>query len=256
MVNNIFLKGHLTDAPYFDVIPESEIPFLRFYMGVDLRAGGLALTLLHGNLSQPPYFDYVPPGSRPFMRFYLAVARPGRKKADFIRVVAYNDRALFDYPYLQTSSNVLVKGNLRARQRKSGSGRKMATVVEVVADSLDGISFLDKIAWDDGDAARERVLQERATQSKPASNSQQEFGGGVFRVVTFGDHALRAFPYLRKGSEVFIQGRIQTRKRILNNGKKETVVEIVAQNITFLHDIEWDAGEAARQRQNQEQSND
>ncbi len=246
MVNNIILKGCLTDTPYFDVIPESETPFMRLYLGVNLRAGGLALTLLHGNLSQPPYFDYVPPNDRPFMRFYLAVGRPGRDDADFLRVVAYDDRALFDYPYLRTSSELLVKGNLRARRRKSGGGRKTQTVVEVVVDPLDGITFLDKIAWDQGDAARERILQERAAHPKSTSNGRQELGGGIFRVVAYGDHARHDFPYLRKGSEVFVQGRIQTRKRTLDSGKRETVVEIIAQNITFLRDIDWDAGDAAR----------
>ncbi len=245
MVNNIILKGQIIDAPYFDVIPESETPFTRFYLGVNLRASGMALTLLHGNLSQPPYFDQVPPDDRPFMRFYMAVSRPGRDDADFIRVVAYDDRALFDYPYLQTSSELLVKGNLRARKRKSGGRRKTKTVVEVIVDPLDGVTFLDKIAWEQGDAARERVLQRRAAQSNPMNDGRQELGGGIFRVVAFGDRARHDFPYLRKGSEIFVQGRIQTRKRTLDSGKRETVVEIVAQNISFLRDIDWDAGDAA-----------
>jgi single-stranded DNA-binding protein len=123
--------------------------------------------ILKGNLAQLPYFDMIPGdgGPRPFMRFYLAVDRPSadgaKTGADFFRVVAYEDLAMFSYPYLQPGSEVLVVGRLRARKRNLPDGKRQ-TVVEVV--TMD-ITFLRKIDWETGDAARERILQLRSEQA-------------------------------------------------------------------------------------------
>jgi single-stranded DNA-binding protein len=249
LVNSVLLIGNLTHAPYFDLIEGSGVPFLRFYLGVTLPRD-LAHTLLHGNLSQPPYFARVGSDDRPFLRFYMAVDRPdrreGRSRADFLRVVAYDDRALFDYPYLQPGSEVVVSGNLRARKRKMGGGKEK-TVVEVVADPVGGITFLHKINHREGDAHRERVLAERAAGGggEQSQADRQVMGGGFFRVVAYGDLALFSYNYLQAGSGVFVQGRLQSRRP---PRRKEMVVEVVARNIKFLTDIDEEAGNAARDR--------
>jgi single-stranded DNA-binding protein len=130
--------------------------------------------ILKGNLAQLPYFDMIPGdgGPRPFMRFYLAVDRPSADGAktgtDFFRVVAYEDLAMFSYPYLQPGSEVLVVGRLRARKRNLPDGKRQ-TVVEVVATD---ITFLRKIDWETGDAARERILRLRSGQALQLRSEQ------------------------------------------------------------------------------------
>jgi len=75
-----------------------------------------------------------------------------------------------------------------------------------------------------------------------------------FRVVTYDDLALFSYPYLQPGSEVLVIGRLRARKRRLPNGKRETVVEVIATDITFLRKINWDAGDAERERILQERA--
>jgi single-stranded DNA-binding protein len=241
LVNNVILKGNLTHDPYYDVIPGSGTPFLRFYLGVTLPRDGIALTFLKGNVVQPPYYDLVGEEKRPFLRLYLAVNRPrpqeGEQKADFLRVVAYDDRALFDYPYLQPGSEVLVHGNLRARKRALRGGRT-ETVVEVIADADEGITFLRKVNFEEGDARRERILRERTKQQGPAEQpARREYGGGFFRIVAYGNLAQSAFPRLGAGVGAVVVGRLRARKRELPNGRRKTVVEVAARNITCLREV-------------------
>ncbi len=250
MANNVMLKGNLTQDPYYDVIPGSGRPFMRYYLAVDMRSG-MALTFLLGNLTQAPYFDYVGGDERPFLRFYVAVNRPRHdgngQNADFLRVVAYDERAQLDYAYLRPGSEVLVKGNLRARKRKLSGGKTQTVIEVVVADEPRAITFLHKIAWQEGDAARRRILAERE-EAPNARQLHQEPGGGFFRVVSYDDRARLDYAYLRKGSEVFVEGRLRSRKRELSNGRRETVVEVVARKTTFLRNVEWERGDSARER--------
>ena len=126
--------------------------------------------ILKGNVTQPPYFDHVGDTGRPFLRLYLAVDRPrdsrtdAEREPDFFRIVAYDDQALFSFSYLRPNSGLLIVGRLRARKRRLRGGKR-ETVVEVVADD---ITFLSKINWEAGDAARERILAERAGQEETA----------------------------------------------------------------------------------------
>jgi single-stranded DNA-binding protein len=62
------------------------------------------------------------------------------------------------------------------------------------------------------------------------------------RVVLRGALAELAYPYLRSGSKVAVDGHLQTRER--ETGKR--VVEMTAEHIAFLEDIDWEAGEAAQ----------
>jgi single-stranded DNA-binding protein len=253
--NTVILKGNLSQEPYFDLVEGSDTPFLRFYLAVNQR-NGLALTLLKGNVVQPPYFDRVGGSDRPFLRLYLAVNRPPRRgherretqdsrpTADFLRVVAYDDAALFSYPYLQPGSELLIGGNLRARRRRL-SGGKSETVVEVVADD---ITFLRKIKWEEGDAEQERLQAARRAKPAPTVAPSHLEGGGFFRVVGYGDLALFSYPYLQGGSEVLVRGRLRARKRVLPSGRKQTIIETVSHDITFLRKINWERGDAERER--------
>ena len=113
---------------------------------------------LKGNVTQPPYFDRVGEGSRPFLRLYLAVDRLGEAGgADYVRVVGYDDLALFAYSYLRAGSEVAVTGRVRTR-KITKAGHKQ-TVVEVVAND---VTFIRNVEWEAGDAARGRILAERA----------------------------------------------------------------------------------------------
>lgn len=53
-------------------------------------------------------------------------------------------------------------------------------------------------------------------------------------IVVFGKSAENADKYLSKGSQVFIEGRIQTRKWQDREGKDRTTTEIIANAIQFL----------------------
>ena len=54
------------------------------------------------------------------------------------------------------------------------------------------------------------------------------------RIVVWGKQAEIAQQYLRKGSLVFVEGRIQTRQWDDKEGQKRTTVEIVANNFRML----------------------
>lgn len=54
------------------------------------------------------------------------------------------------------------------------------------------------------------------------------------RIVFFGRQAEVAAQYLRKGSQVFVQGQIKTRKWQDNNGNDRYTTEIVARQMTML----------------------
>jgi single-strand DNA-binding protein len=54
------------------------------------------------------------------------------------------------------------------------------------------------------------------------------------RVVAFGKLAELCGSYLKKGREVYVEGKIQTREWEDKDGNKRYTTEIVAQNISFL----------------------
>lgn len=112
------------------------------------------LVFLKGNVTQPPYFDRVGEEGRPFLRLYLAVDNPAG--ADFVRVVAYDDLAYLSYAYLRPGSEVAVTGRLRTR-KITRAGRH-ETVVEVVAGD---ITFVRNIEWEAGEQTRRSILAER-----------------------------------------------------------------------------------------------
>lgn len=54
------------------------------------------------------------------------------------------------------------------------------------------------------------------------------------RIVVFGRQAENCAQYLSKGSQVYIEGRIQTREWEDNSGNTRYTTEIVANNVQFL----------------------
>ncbi len=54
------------------------------------------------------------------------------------------------------------------------------------------------------------------------------------RVVVFGRTAENVGKYLKKGRQVYVEGRIQTKDWEDRDGNKRYTTEIVAQNVTFL----------------------
>lgn len=53
-------------------------------------------------------------------------------------------------------------------------------------------------------------------------------------IVVFAKSAEAAATYLRKGSPVFVEGRLQTREWTANDGQKRSVLEVVADRVEFL----------------------
>lgn len=54
------------------------------------------------------------------------------------------------------------------------------------------------------------------------------------RIVVFGKQAENCKEYLKKGRQVYVEGRIQTREWNDKEGNKRTTTEIVAQTVQFL----------------------
>ncbi len=54
------------------------------------------------------------------------------------------------------------------------------------------------------------------------------------RIVVWGKRAEVCHQYLKKGSPVFIEGRLQSRNWEAQDGTKRNTVEVVAQNVQFL----------------------
>jgi single-strand DNA-binding protein len=54
------------------------------------------------------------------------------------------------------------------------------------------------------------------------------------RIVVFGKQAENCKEYLRKGRQVYIEGRLQTREWQSKEGQKQRTTEIIAQTVQFL----------------------
>lgn len=70
------------------------------------------------------------------------------------------------------------------------------------------------------------------------------------RVVVWGKRAEVCHEYLRKGSSVFVEGRIQSRNWEAQDGTKRSTVEVIAQSVQFLSrssDRSTSAGSSAGQ---------
>ena len=54
------------------------------------------------------------------------------------------------------------------------------------------------------------------------------------RVVVWGKTAEACGEYLSKGSPVFVEGRLQSRNWVTQDGQKRSTIEVVANNVQFL----------------------
>ncbi len=65
---------------------------------------------------------------------------------------------------------------------------------------------------------------------KPDGTQEADF----ISIVVWGKQAENISKYLKKGSKIAIEGRIQVRSYENNNGQKRYVTEVVAENVQFL----------------------
>jgi single-strand DNA-binding protein len=73
-----------------------------------------------------------------------------------------------------------------------------------------------------------------ATKEVTTKDGQKEERTEWHRVVVWGKQAENVGKYLKKGSQIFIEGRIQTRSWEDNQGQKKYSTEIIAQQVQFL----------------------
>jgi single stranded DNA-binding protein len=71
----------------------------------------------------------------------------------------------------------------------------------------------------------------------------RQTGTDYLQVLAYGQRALHDHAYLRQGSEVLVEGWVRTRDGTDNNGRPATRIEVIAEEITFLRNIEWARGD-------------
>jgi len=69
-----------------------------------------------------------------------------------------------------------------------------------------------------------------ATTTKAKDNEKTEW----HKIVVWGKTAEAVSQYMRKGSKLYIEGRLETRSWDDKNGNKKYVTEIIAENVQFL----------------------
>ena len=64
-------------------------------------------------------------------------------------------------------------------------------------------------------------------------------------IVAYGQLALHDHAFLRQGSEILVDGWLRARKGYNDHSEPMRIVEVVAEEITFLRNIEWAKGDEA-----------
>jgi single-strand DNA-binding protein len=67
-----------------------------------------------------------------------------------------------------------------------------------------------------------------------AASGEKKEEVSFIRVVVWAKRAEVCHEYLRKGSPVFVEGRLQSRSWEAQDGTKRNTIEVVAQNVQFL----------------------
>ena len=67
-----------------------------------------------------------------------------------------------------------------------------------------------------------------------ANTGEKKEEASFIRVVVWAKRAEVCHEYLRKGSPVFVEGRLQSRSWDAPDGTKRSTIEVVAQNVQFL----------------------
>ena len=70
-------------------------------------------------------------------------------------------------------------------------------------------------------------------------------GTDYIQVCSYGPRAAADFAFLQQGSLILVDGWIRSRNGTDSAGAPMTRVEIVGEEITFLHNIDWERGNAA-----------
>ncbi|MBU3759274.1 MAG: single-stranded DNA-binding protein [Candidatus Omnitrophica bacterium] len=70
------------------------------------------------------------------------------------------------------------------------------------------------------------------TYAAPSGEKKEEVS--YVRVVVWGRSAENCNEYLRKGSSVFVEGRLQSRSWEAQDGSKRSTLEVIAQSVQFL----------------------
>lgn len=70
-------------------------------------------------------------------------------------------------------------------------------------------------------------------------------GTDYIQVCSYGEQAAADLAFLRQGSLVLVDGWVRTREGTDSNNKPMMRTEVVAEEITFLHNIDWERGKAA-----------
>ena len=73
-----------------------------------------------------------------------------------------------------------------------------------------------------------------ANRTYVANTGEKKEEVSFIRVVVWGKRAESCHEYLRKGSPVFVEGRLQSRSWDGPDGTKRSTIEVVAQNVQFL----------------------
>jgi len=219
--------------------------------------------VLAGNITSDIYYDHllIHNVERPFLRMILMANRP--RNVAGLRIVLWDELAELYFPYLQRGSEIAVIGQFQTRQHKEKQ------IYEIEATDL---ILLRHVNWEFGE--QERVRRNLPKPSASANNTflvgeiskdiyfdwfKRSEGEGNYaylrllltneqylnglRVTVRGSLAELAFPYLREGSKIAVDGHLQTRNR--ETGKQ--VVEVTAEHIAFLDNINWEAGTTAQQ---------
>jgi len=219
-----------------------------------------------GNITGNIHFNTVnrTGRDRPFLRILLMSSRPRIVKG--LRVIMWDDMATMYFPYLMKGSELGVIGHIVTRDFEG------KTITEVEAKHL---ILLRNINWNGAGEAkgRETLRKPRgnsvfvvgivgddihfewrikeveenhqyAYMRLLLTNSGEEEAVKDLRVVTIGNLAQLAYPYLRPGSVIAVDGHIQTRDRTTS----QKVVEVIAEHMVFLDNIDWEAGTAAQKR--------
>jgi len=217
-----------------------------------------------GNITSDIYFDrFLMKGEkRSYLRLILMAERPRSVRG--MRIVIWDKKAELYFPYLKKGSELAVIGQFESRKYKD------QWIHEVVSESL---LLLRNIDWERGESIRQQynlpspngtsndvflvgeILEGMQLEwFKPGKENDSgdfaflrlrlkcdEYLNGL-RVTVRGSLAELVYPYLQTGSKVAVDGILQTHD--LETGKK--VVEVRTRNMTFLENINWEAGQAAQ----------
>lgn len=111
----------------------------------------------------------------------------------------------------------------------------MAKNLIILKGNLTRDSFFDHLSGRDGPVPFMRFTL--AVNRHPPRRE----GTDYLQVVAYGPLALSSHPFLRQGSEILVEGWLRTRQGTSKQGEPAQRIEVVAEEITFLRNIAWEA---------------